>query len=68
VVGRNVHEYSLLVEKSMEALQKPGRDQKEMKPCQVLLEVHTYNPRYVEGRDQEDHGLKSAPCKYFLRP
>jgi hypothetical protein len=52
----------------MEALQKPGRDQKEMKPCQVLLEVHTYNPRYVEGRDQEDHGLKSAPCKYFLRP
>jgi hypothetical protein len=22
--------------------------------------VHTYNPSYSRGRDQEDHGLKSA--------
>jgi hypothetical protein len=29
--------------------------------------VHTYNPSYSGGRDQEDHGLKPAPDKQFSR-
>jgi hypothetical protein len=29
--------------------------------------AHTYNPSYSGGRDQEDHGSKSAPGKQFSR-
>jgi phage-related protein len=30
--------------------------------------VHAYNPRYLEGRNQEDGGSKAAPSKQFMRP
>jgi hypothetical protein len=30
--------------------------------------VHTCNPSYSGGRDQEDHGLKPAQSKQFVRP
>jgi hypothetical protein len=30
--------------------------------------VHTYNPSYSGGRDQEDHGLKPAPGNSSTRP
>jgi hypothetical protein len=30
-----------------------------------VLVAHTYNPSYSGGRDQEDHGSKSALDKYL---
>jgi hypothetical protein len=32
------------------------------------LVVHTCNPRYSGGQDQEDSGSKPAPHKYFMKP
>jgi hypothetical protein len=38
-----------------------------MKGTRALV-AHTCNPRYPSGgRDQEDHGLKPSPSKYFRR-
>jgi hypothetical protein len=30
--------------------------------------AHVYNSSYTGGRDQEDHGLRPAPAKMFVRP
>jgi hypothetical protein len=30
------------------------------KTCRQALVAHVYNPSYSGGRDQEDHGLRSA--------
>jgi hypothetical protein len=31
--------------------------------------AHTYNPSYLQGRDQEDQGFRPAvPDKQFMRP
>jgi hypothetical protein len=37
------------------------------KKSQALV-VHTCNPSYSGGRDQEDHGSKPAQGKYLVRP
>jgi hypothetical protein len=35
---------------------------------QVSAVVHTCNPSYVGGRDQEDRGLRPAPAKSYQDP
>jgi hypothetical protein len=33
-----------------------------------MLVAHTYNPSYLEGRDQEDHSLKPAQANNLRDP
>jgi hypothetical protein len=47
---------------SSDPLRKKVKDIPKTRTSQVLV-ADAYNPSYLEGRDQEDHGSKSAPGK-----